>query len=261
MLLVFDIGNTKTGIGVYDKRERNREWVADWRITTHPGYLADEYAMLLKSLLAEAELGFESITGVVMASVVPPLTAVFQELTVRYFRQDSLVVGHDVKTGVRILIDNPAETGADRVANTAAVQQLYGGPAIVLDLGTATTFDVISEKGEYLGGAIAPGLGISSEALVRMTARLPKIELAPPPNPIGRSTVTAMQSGLVFGYVGLVKELIQRLKKELGGKPKIIATGGMAEMISEWTQVIDIVNPRLTLEGIRIIYELNQENT
>ncbi len=254
MLLVFDIGNTKTSIGVYG----DGKWLADWRITTHLHYLADEYAMLLKSLLAEADLSFRSITGVVMASVVPPLTSVFQELAERYIGERALVVGHGVQTGVRILIDNPAETGADRVANTAAVQQLYGGPAIVLDLGTATTFDVVSDNGEYLGGAIAPGLGISSEALVRNTARLPKIELAPPPNVIGRSTVTAMQSGLVYGYIGLVKELVQRLKKELGGKPKIIATGGMAEMISEWTQVIDIVNPRLTLDGIRIIYELNQ---
>jgi type III pantothenate kinase len=254
MLLVFDIGNTKTGIGVYS----DGGWVADWRITTHIHYLADEYAMLLKSLLAGSDLSFQSLTGVVMASVVPPLTSVFQELTERYIGEKALVVGHGVQTGVRILIDNPAETGADRVANTAAVQQLYGGPAIVLDLGTATTFDVVSEKGEYLGGAIAPGLGISTEALVRNTARLPKIELAPPPNVIGRSTVTAMQSGLVYGYVGLVKELVQRLKKEMGGKPKVIATGGMAEMISEWTQVIDIVNPRLTLDGIRIIYELNQ---
>jgi type III pantothenate kinase len=171
----------------------------------------------------------------------------------------ALVVGHDVESGVEIRIDNPAEAGADRVANTAAVQQLYGGPAIVLDLGTATTFDVVSEEGEYIGGAIAPGLGISTEALVMRTARLPKVELTAPPQAIGRSTVSAMQSGLVFGYVGLVKELIERLKEELGGEPKVIATGGMAEMISEWTHVIDIVNPRLTLEGIRIIYELNKK--
>jgi type III pantothenate kinase len=221
-------------------------------------YLADEYAMLLKELLGDAGIGFESIDGAVMASVVPPLTAVFQELTERYLDQHALVVGYDVKTGVNIRIDNPAEAGADRVANTAAVQKLYGGPAIVLDLGTATTFDVVSDEGEYLGGAIAPGLGISAEALVRSTARLPKVALSIPEQAIGRSTVSAMQSGLVFGYVGLVKELVGRLKGELGGNPKVIATGGMAELISEWTGVIDIVNPRLTLEGIRIIYELNK---
>jgi type III pantothenate kinase len=221
-------------------------------------YLADEYAMLLKELLGEAGLDFESIDGAVMASVVPPLTAIFQELTERYLGQNALVVGHDVKTGVTIRIENPEEVGADRVANTAAVQKLYGGPAVVLDLGTATTFDVISDEGEYLGGAIAPGLGISAEALVRNTARLPKVALSVPKQTIGRSTVSAMQSGLVFGYVGLVKELVGRLKVELGGDPKVIATGGMAELISEWTRVIDIVNPRLTLEGIRIIYGLNR---
>jgi type III pantothenate kinase len=254
MLLVFDIGNTKTGIGVYS----DGGWAADWRITTHMDYLADEYAMLLKELLAEAGLGFESIDGAVLASVVPPLTSIFQELTERYIGRRALVVGHDMKTGVGIRIDNPDETGADRVANTAAVQKLYGGPAIVIDVGTATTFDVVSDKGEYLGGAIAPGLGISAEALVRSTARLPKVALSMPEEAIGRSTVSAMQSGLVLGYVGLVKELVDRLKNELGGRPKVIATGGMADMISDWTMVIDIVNPHLTLEGIRIIYELNQ---
>lgn len=255
MLLVLDVGNTKTGIGIHD----DGQWIADWRITTHLHYLPDEYAMLIKSLLAEADLEFGSIDGAVMASVVPPLTTVLQELTQRYMGLTALVVGHDVETGVDICIDNPAEAGADRVANTAAVHNLYGGPAIVLDLGTATTFDVVSDKGGYLGGAIAPGLGISAEALVMRTARLPKVELAVPPHAIGRSTVSAMQSGLVYGYVGLVKELVERLKQDLGGTPKVIATGGMAELISEWTHVIDIVNPRLTLEGIRIIYELNQK--
>jgi type III pantothenate kinase len=254
MLLVFDVGNTKTGIGVYS----DGRWAADWRITTHIDYLPDEYAVLMKELLREAGLGFEAVEGVVMASVVPPLTMVFQEFSERYLGQSALVVGHEVRTGVSIRIDNPAETGADRVANTAAVHKLYGGPAIVLDLGTATTFDVVSDKGEYLGGAIAPGLVISAEALVRNTARLPKVALSLPKQAIGRSTVSAMQSGLVIGYVGLVKELVGRLKRELGGNPKVIATGGMAEIISEWTQVIDIVNPRLTLEGIRIIYELNK---
>ncbi len=254
MLLVFDIGNTKTGIGVYSEGR----WEADFRITTHIDYLADEYAMLLKELLAEAGLSFDAIGGVVIASVVPPLTAVFQELAERYMGARALRVGHEVGTGGAIRIDNPTETGADRVANTAAVQELYGGPAIVLDLGTATTFDVVSEKGEYLGGAIAPGLGISAEALVSSTARLPKVELSLPLNAIGRTTVSAMQSGLVFGYLGLVKELILRLKKELGGEPKSIATGGMVEMIADWSGVIDIVNPRLTLEGIRNIYEWNR---
>jgi len=257
MLLVFDIGNTKTAIGVH----RDDHWEADWRITTHLDYLTDEYAVLLKALLAEADLVFEDVSGTVLSSVVPPLTAVFQDLAERHLGQKALVVGPGIETGVAIRIDQPAEAGGDRVANTAAVQELYGGPAIVIDIGTATTFDVVSGKGEYLGGAIAPGLGISSEALVRRTARLPKVELTPPASAIGSNTVAAMQSGLVFGYVGLVRELVSRLKKEIGGKPKVIATGGMAPIVSQWVPEIDVVNPRLTLEGLRIIYQLNRPST
>lgn len=253
MLLVLDVGNTKTAIGIYSQGK----WIADWRITTHLDYLADEYYVLLRSLLEDAGLSFGKLSGAAIASVVPPLTATFEELVVRILGKKPVVVGHEVRTGIQIRIDNPREVGTDRIANTAAVQKLYGGPAIVLDLGTATTFDAISKDGEYLGGAIAPGLGISAEALVRRTAKLPKVELRFPERAIGRSTVAAMQSGLVLGYVGLVKELVDRLKKELGGEPKVIATGGMAEMIAAWTEIIDVVCPTLTLDGIRIIYELN----
>ena len=254
MLLVLDVGNTKTAVGVYSEGK----WIADWRVTTHLDYLADEYYVLLKSLLEDADLSFQRLSGAALASVVPPLTATFEELIVRILGKKPVVVGPGVRTGIQIKIENPKEVGADRIANTAAVQKLYGGPAIVLDLGTATTFDVVSKDGDYLGGAIAPGLGIAADALVRRTAKLPKVELTFPENAVGRSTVAAMQSGLVIGYVGLVKELVARLKKELGGNAKVIATGGMAEMISAWTEVIDIVSPRLTLEGIRIIYELNE---
>jgi type III pantothenate kinase len=254
MLLVLDVGNTKTAIGVHSEGK----WIADWRVTTHLDYLADEYYVLLKSLLENEGLSLEKLSGVVLASVVPPLTTIFEELSLRILGKPPVVVGPGVKTGIRIRIENPSEVGADRVANTAAVHKLYGGPAIVIDLGTATTFDVVSKEGDYLGGAIAPGLGISAEALVRRTARLPKVELTFPARAIGNNTVTAMQSGLVIGYVGLVKELVERLKKELGGSPKVIATGGMAELVAAWTEVIDIVNPRLTLDGIRIIYELNE---
>jgi type III pantothenate kinase len=253
MLLVCDIGNTKTAIGLY----KDGTWQADWRVTTHLDHLADEYYVLLKALLQDRGLAFSDIHGAVIASVVPPLTAIYEELITRILGRPPLVVGPEVETGIRIRIDNPKETGADRVANTAAVHKLYGGPAIVLDLGTATTFDVVSKEGDYLGGAIAPGLGISAEALVRRTAKLPKVELTLPESPIGRNTVSAMQSGLVIGYVGLIKELVARLKSEMGGTPKVIATGGMADIVAKWTEVIDIVNPRLTLEGIRIIYELN----
>jgi type III pantothenate kinase len=251
--LVLDVGNTKTAVGVYSEGK----WIADWRVTTHLDYLADEYYVLLKSLLEDADLSFQRLSGAALASVVPPLTATFEELIVRILGKKPVVVGPGVRTGIQIKIENPKEVGADRIANTAAVQKLYGGPAIVLDLGTATTFDVVSKDGDYLGGAIAPGLGIAADALVRRTAKLPKVELTFPENAMGRNTVAAMQSGLVIGYVGLVKELVARLKKELGGNPKVIATGGMAEMLDAWTDVIDVVSPRLTLEGIRIIYELN----
>jgi len=253
VLLVLDVGNTKTAIGVYSQGK----WIADWRVTTHLDHLADEYYVLLKSLLQDADLSFQRLSGAALASVVPPLTATFEELIVRILGKHPVVVGPVVRTGIQIKIDNPKEVGADRIANTAAVHKLHGGPAIVLDLGTATTFDVVSKDGDYLGGAIAPGLGIAADALVRRTAKLPKVELTFPERAIGRSTVAAMQSGLVIGYVGLVKELVERLKKELGGNPKVIATGGMAELIAAWTEVIDVVSPRLTLDGIRIIYELN----
>jgi len=253
VLLALDVGNTKTAIGLY----KDGAWIADWRVTTHLDHLADEYYVLLKALLEDAGLSWQGISGAVIASVVPPLTATFQELIERVLDRAPLVVGPGIETGVEVKIDNPREVGADRIANTAAVQKLYGCPAIVADLGTATTFDVVSKKGEYLGGAIAPGLGITADALVRHTAKLPKVELTLPERAIGRSTVTAMQSGLVLGYLGLVKELIGRLEKEIPGKPKVIATGGIAEIVAEWTHVIDIVSPRLTLEGLRIIHELN----
>jgi type III pantothenate kinase len=255
VLLVLDVGNTKTAVGIY----ADGAWAVDWRITTHLDYLADEYYVLLKALLDDAGLSFEKLTGAVIASVVPPLTATFEELVQRTLGRPPVIVGPGVRTGIQIRIDNPREVGADRIANTAAVQKLYGGPAIVIDLGTATTFDVVSKDGDYLGGAIAPGLGISADALVRRTAKLPKVELTFPEHAIGRSTVSAMRSGLVLGYVGLVKELVERLKRELGGNPKVIATGGMAEMVAAWTEVIDVVNETLTLDGIRIIYELNAE--
>jgi type III pantothenate kinase len=254
MLLALDVGNTKTAVGVY----RDGGWIADWRVTTHLDYLADEYYVLLKSLLDDRGLAWKNISGAVIASVVPPLTSTFQELMARVLDVAPVVIGPGIKTGISIKIDNPAEVGADRVANTAAVHELYGGPAIVADLGTATTFDVVSKEGDYLGGAIAPGLGITADALVRRTAKLPKVELTLPAKAIGSNTVSAMQSGLVLGYLGLVKELVARLKEELPGEPKVIATGGMAEIVAEWTRVIDIVSPNLTLEGLRIIYELNR---
>src|SRR3990172_5672902 len=220
MLLVLDVGNTKTGVGVYSEGQ----WIADWRVTTHLDHLADEYYVLLKALLEDRDLSFQKISGAALATVVPPLTATFEELVVRVLGRPPVIVGPGVRTGIQIKIENPKEVGADRIANTAAVHKLHGGPAIVIDLGTATTFDVVSKDGDYLGGAIAPGLGIAADALVRRTAKLPKVELTFPENAMGRNTVAAMQSGLVIGYVGLVKELFARLKKKLLLNPYLKTT-------------------------------------
>ena len=253
MLMALDVGNTKCSVGIYS----NDKWVADWRFTTHLDYLADEYYILLKALLNNEDLAWKDISGIVIGNVVPSLTLTFEELSWRILGHSPVQVGPNIKTGIKILVDNPSEVGADRIANTAAVQKLYGGPAIVADLGTATTFDVISKNGEYVGGAIAPGLGIAADALVSQTAKLPKVELSIPDKALGKNTIDAMQSGLVIGYLGLFKELISRLSTEISGQSQVIATGGMAEIVSKWTNVIDIVSPRLTLEGLRIIHELN----
>jgi type III pantothenate kinase len=189
--------------------------------------------------------------------VVPPLLPAFQELCQRYLHVTPLVVGPGIKTGVRVATDDPREVGADRIVNALAVKRLYGAPAIVIDFGTATTFDVVSAEGDYLGGAIAPGIGISAEALYRYTAKLPRIELAAPKSPIGKNTVASMQSGVILGYVCLVEGMIARFQKELGGKARVVATGGLAGVIAKETTVIEAVNPDLTLEGLRLIYEMN----
>jgi type III pantothenate kinase len=200
----------------------------------------------------------EDIGEAILCGVVPPLVPVFEELCQRYFKTVLLVVEPGVKTGVRINMDNPREVGADRIVNAAAAYGLYGGPAIVIDMGTATTFDVISEDGSYIGGAIAPGMEAATEALFTRTARLPRIELIRPQNAIGKNTVAAMQSGVIFGYVGLVEGLVSRLTRELGGGAKVIATGGYADLIARETKVIEAVDRHLTLHGLRLIYDLNR---
>jgi type III pantothenate kinase len=200
----------------------------------------------------------EDIKGAAMASVVPPLTGVFFEACTHYIGQQPLVIDAGVKTGVPIRLEDPKSVGADRVADAAAVVTLYGGPACVVDFGTATTFDAISAEGDYLGGAIAPGIGISAEALTQRTAKLPRVDLIRPPSIIGRSTVHAMQSGLIYGYVGLVEGLVARMRQELGQEMKVIATGGLSSLIARETEVIEILAPWLTLEGVRIIWEMNQ---
>lgn len=253
MLLAVDIGNTNITLGVY----RGAESVEQWRVATERHRMPDELAVLLSNLLAFRDLSFHDITDVVLCSVVPPLTPTFEELTRRYLNCTPLVVGPGVKTGVRILYENPREVGADRIANALAAHRLYGGPAIVIDLGTATTFDAIASNGDYLGGAIAPGITIAAEALFQRASRLWRVELARPRQAVGKNTSAAMQSGIVFGYVGLVEGLVARFQAEMG-PAKVIATGGLAEIIARETTVVEIIDQRLTLEGLRLIYELNR---
>jgi type III pantothenate kinase len=254
MLLAIDVGNTNTMLGLY----QNKKWIANWRIASDRAKLPDEYAMLLKSLFDFTGFKWKDISGVALASVVPQLTTTMVEMSHRFLEQDPLVISPDINTGVRILIDYPAEVGADRILNALAAHRIHGSPAIVVDFGTATTFDAISQQGDYLGGAIAPGLGIAAEALFSRTAKLPHIQLTAPPSAIGRNTVHAMQSGLVLGYVGLIEGLIERIRIELGGQAKVIGTGGLAMLLARETKAIEIVDQMLTLEGLRLIYEINR---
>jgi type III pantothenate kinase len=254
MLLAIDIGNTNITFGLYEGDALGPRW----RIRTIHEKMPDEYGLLMDQLFRHRGYRPEQVTGAVMASVVPPLTPVFEQACRDYVSRDPLVVNADVETGVRILYDNPRAVGADRVVDAAAVRALFGVPACVVDFGTATTFDAVSAEGDYLGGAIAPGVGISAQALFERTAQLPRVELTRPPSAIGRNTVHSMQSGLLFGYVGLVEGMVARFKAELGPETRIIATGGLAELVARETDVIDVVDPWLTLHGLRIVYELNQ---
>lgn len=254
MFLAIDIGNTNVTLGVY----RGERLAATWRITTVHDRMPDEYGILLTQLLAHRGVQPADITGAAIASVVPNLTSTFRQVCARYLGQEPLVVDTGVRTGVRIRYENPREVGADRVVDCAAVQVKYGGPACVVDFGTATTFDAISREGDYLGGAIAPGIGIAAEALFSRASKLYRVEIAPPARAIGTNTVTAMQSGIFFGYVGLVEGLVARFRQELGDDMRVIATGGLAEVVARETSVIQHVDPWLTLDGLRIIYELNR---
>ncbi len=254
MLLAVDIGNTDTTLGVFEGEELR----ATWHMGSIIHRMADEYAALFLNLLHHQGVDKSDIKEVALCSVVPPLTATFEELFRRYFHVSPLVVGTGVKTGVRIRMDNPKEVGADRIVNAAAAHRLYHGQIIIADLGTATTFDVVSKEGDYLGGAIAPGIAMAAEALSMRTAMLPRVEFVHPKQVIGTSTVAAIQSGLIFGYVGLVEGLIARIKHELGGEAKVVATGGYAKLIAQETRVIDVVNPDLTLVGLRLIYLMNK---
>ena len=255
MLLAFDIGNTTMAIGLF----RGPKLVKGWKIKTDRDKTADEYGAVLLNLFQVAALEPKKIEAAIISCVVPPLTPVIEDMCRDFFRLDALVVGPGLKTGMPILYENPLEVGADRIVAAVAAFEKHGGPAIVVDFGTATTFDAISAKGEYLGGAIAPGIQISAEALYLKTARLPRIEIKKPKRAVGRTTVASMQSGLYFGYIGLVTNTINEVRKEIGKSAKVVATGGFGGQITPEVPAIDVYEPDLVLEGLRIIYDRNRD--
>lgn len=254
MILVFDVGNTNIVVGVFE----GDHLLTHWRLRTDNMRTSDEYGMILKALFEHHRLHLEQIKAVVVSSVVPSLNMELEWMSERYFHCRPLVVGPGVKTGLAIKYENPREVGADRVVNAVAAYHKYGGPLIIVDFGTATTFCVVNEKGEYLGGAIAPGIRISTEALVARAAKLPRVELVKPKHIVGRNTVASMQSGVIYGFVGQVEGIINRMKREIEGEPKVVATGGLAATIAKETDVIDEVDDYLTLDGLRMIYEINR---
>ena len=254
MLLALDVGNTTVTMGVFEDGSLK----ATYRFATDVGRFADEYGVLMLSLISHDGLKPADVDEAVVACVVPDLEPTFTTICRRYFGVTPVIVSAGVKTGLRILYDTPRDVGADRVADAVAASQMYGPPLIVVDLGTGTVFDAINREGEYVGGAIAPGLGIASEALFRRAARLYRVELARPRSPIGRNTVSAIQSGIVFGFVGLIEGIVARMKEELGADAKVIGTGGYAEILCKETEVFDTVNPDLTLHGLRMIHEMNR---
>ncbi len=255
MLLTVDIGNTNIVLGLYDGTQLRDSW----RAATDPRRTADEYAVTVYEFLARRGYRIEQIADCAVSSVVPALTPVFRELSKRYWEIDPLVVSVDIDLGLRVLTDNPREVGADRIVNAVAAKAIYGAPAIVIDFGTATTWDILNADGDYIGGAIAPGVGISAEALAARTARLHRIELTFPPSAIGRNTDSAMRVGILYGYVAMVEGLTRRIQAELGGTAHVIATGGLAGLIAAQTKVIERVDPDLTLEGLRRLWERNRK--
>lgn len=254
MLLTIDIGNTNLTLGLYEGDKLG----AHWRLATDHNRMPDEYGLQFLGLLQNANKTLKDIQGISVASVVPPLTGRVVQACREYLKQEPLVVDAGVKTGIKIRYEDPKAVGADRVCDAVAVMKLYGGPACVVDFGTATTFNAVTKDGEYLGGAITAGINLAAEALYTRAAKLPRIDLQVPPSVIGRNTVHAMQSGLLFGYVSMVEGMVNRFRAELGGDMKVVATGGLAEVVAHETKVIDIIAPWLTLEGLRIIWEINR---
>ncbi|RUS48303.1 type III pantothenate kinase [Cohnella sp. AR92] len=253
MILVVDVGNTNIVLGLYEGRTLKEHW----RLSTNRSSTVDEYGIMLTNLFRIAGVSSEEIEGVILSCVVPPLMPTLERLFQKYAGQEALVVGPGIKTGLNIRYENPKEIGADRIVNAVAGIEKYGSPLVVVDFGTATTFDYIDPTGTYQGGVIMPGIGISAEALYQRASKLPRIELSKPRHVIGKNTVAAMQSGIIFGYAGQVDGIVNRIRKEYGITPKVVATGGLAEMIASETERIDAVDPMLTLEGLRIIYERN----
>ena len=254
MILVLDTGNTNIVLGIYS----GHELIHHWRMETDPSKTEDEYGMQVKALFNHAGIEFSQIDGIIISSVVPPIMFSLERMCQKYFGIKPLVVGPGVKTGLNIKYENPREVGADRIVNAVAAIHEYGPPLIVVDFGTATTYCYINEKGEYMGGAIAPGIGISTEALFAKASKLPRIELAQPENVVGKNTVSAMQAGIVYGYVGQVEGIVSRMKAQSKREPMVIATGGLAGLIGAETKVIDVIDPYLTLKGLYAIYERNQ---
>ncbi len=270
MLLALDVGNTNTVLGLYrldaersgpaatGQLEGEPVLVAHWRVTTHRAQTSDEYGVLFVNLFQMHGMSVDQVTHIIISSVVPPVESTLRRVCEKYFHLQPLFVEPGIKTGMPVLVDNPAELGADRLVNAIAAYERYGGPCIVVDFGTATTFDVISAKGEYLGGAISPGLGISADALFSRAARLGRVDIKRPAKVIGTNTVTHLQSGLYYGYIGLVDGILERMIAELGGPARVIATGGLARQISEDWRYVAQIDDMLTLDGLRILFERNR---